>query len=279
VHRLTYASLALDARTQGMFNKWTSSKQDAIRGTVSRSRPFHTHQVSDVNTADRWRSDVLREIGQKVMEIQNAGLGEHKLRDLNDEINKLIKEKWFWEKRIIELGGPNYIRSAPKIEDGDGGLVRPLGVDGDRKGYKYFGAAKNLPGVKELFEAPDKKAVRRTRHQLNLHIDSGYYGYRDEEDGVLVKIEAEAEEKMREVEVARWDAEQKLREIESGGASSRKRGSKGGEQSFVAHVALPDDADIEKLVVEKKKRELLSKYMSDELIAQEAQAKKMMHKK
>ena len=116
-----------------MFNKWTSSKQDAIRGTVSRSRPFHTHQVSDVNTADRWRSDVLREIGQKVMEIQNAGLGEHKLRDLNDEINKLIKEKWFWEKRIIELVGPNYIRSAPKIEDGDGGLVRPLGVDGDRK--------------------------------------------------------------------------------------------------------------------------------------------------
>jgi pre-mRNA-splicing factor ISY1 len=130
-----------------------------------------------------------------------------------------------------------------------------------------------------LFEAPDKKAVRRTRHQLNLHIDSGYYGYRDEEDGVLVKIEAEAEEKMREVEMARWDAEQKLREIESGGASSRKRGSKGGGQSFVAHVALPDDADIEKLVVEKKKRELLSKYMSDELIAQEAQAKKMMHKK
>jgi len=263
-----------------MFNKWTTGKQDALRGTVSRSRPAHTHAVGDVNVADRWRSDVLREIGQKVMEIQNAGLGEHKLRDLNDEINKLCQEKWMWEKRIIELGGPNYIKSAPKIEDGDGGLVRPLGAAGDRKGYKYFGAAKNLPGVKELFQAPEKKAVRRTRHQLNLHIDSGYYGYRDEEDGVLLKIEAEAEAKMRDEEIARWEAERTLREIESGGASTRKRTSKSGaEQSFVAHVVLPEDADIEKIVVERKKRELLSKYMSDELIAQEAQAKKMMHKK
>ena len=42
-------------------------------------------------------------------QIQNAGLGEFRLRDLNDEINKLIREKRHWEKRIIKLGGPNYI--------------------------------------------------------------------------------------------------------------------------------------------------------------------------
>ena len=42
------------------------------------------------------------------MEIQNAALGEHKLRDLNDEINKLIREKGHWERRILELGGPDY---------------------------------------------------------------------------------------------------------------------------------------------------------------------------
>ena len=37
-----------------------------------------------------------------------AGLGEFKLRDLNDEINKLIREKRHWEDRIKELGGPDY---------------------------------------------------------------------------------------------------------------------------------------------------------------------------
>ena len=39
--------------------------------------------------------------------------------------------------------------------------------------------------------------VRRTRKQLYEHIDGDYYGYRDEEDGVLIKVEAEAEATMR----------------------------------------------------------------------------------
>lgn len=37
-----------------------------------------------------------------------AGLGEFRIRDLNDEINKLLREKGHWEFRINELGGPNY---------------------------------------------------------------------------------------------------------------------------------------------------------------------------
>lgn len=38
----------------------------------------------------------------------SAGLGEFKIRDLNDEINKLLREKGHWEVRIKELGGPDY---------------------------------------------------------------------------------------------------------------------------------------------------------------------------
>ena len=37
-----------------------------------------------------------------------AGLGEFRIRDLNDEINKLLREKRHWEDRILELGGPDY---------------------------------------------------------------------------------------------------------------------------------------------------------------------------
>lgn len=35
-------------------------------------------------------------------------MGEQRLKDLNDEINQMLKEKHTWENRILELGGPNY---------------------------------------------------------------------------------------------------------------------------------------------------------------------------
>lgn len=37
--------------------------------------------------------------------LATAGLGEFRIRDLNDEINKLLREKRRWEERIVELGG------------------------------------------------------------------------------------------------------------------------------------------------------------------------------
>ena len=207
---------------------------------------------------------VIRDIGRRVMEIQNAGLGEHKcvlvpsvihtlearteqchyavavhirqlwplhqsscsavvhciksgaahrrLRDLNDEINKLIREKGHWERRIVELGGPDYAKSAPKVtvmpvarvsevchtmscapprnifeqqipcpcaphahccslqipalrafcplqvQDSEGKEIRD-GVTGRGGGYRYFGAAKQLPGVRELFEKEPPRKV------------------------------------------------------------------------------------------------------------------------
>jgi len=77
---------------------------------------------------------------------KNPGLGEFKIRDVNDEINKLLRLKFQWELRIKELGGPDYKRIAPRMLDREG-----RDVPGNRTGYKYFGAAKDLPGVRELF--------------------------------------------------------------------------------------------------------------------------------
>ena len=92
---------------------------------------------------------IIRDLVKKVSDIQNASLGEHRIRDLNDEINNLIKEKIQWEERVRELGGRDY-KDSYKLLDADG--VELPGADG----YKYFGAAKNLPKVRELFqkEAP-----------------------------------------------------------------------------------------------------------------------------
>jgi pre-mRNA-splicing factor ISY1 len=68
---------------------------------------------------------------------------------------------------------------------------------GKGAGYRYFGAAKKLPGVKELFEKEKPRQLRRTRHEMYRHIDADYYGFRDDEDGVLVGLEVHAEKKMR----------------------------------------------------------------------------------
>jgi pre-mRNA-splicing factor ISY1 len=60
----------------------------------------------------------------------SAGLTDYEIRDLNDEINKLMREKGHWERQIVNLGGANYRRSTAML-DGDG-----KEVPGTR-GYKY----------------------------------------------------------------------------------------------------------------------------------------------
>jgi pre-mRNA-splicing factor ISY1 len=45
----------------------------------------------------------------------------------------------------------------------------------------------------------------------------------------------------------------------------------------VAHVPLPDQKDIEGMVLEKKKKDLMAKYASAELMALEAEAKDMLN--
>jgi pre-mRNA-splicing factor ISY1 len=47
-------------------------------------------------------------------------------------------------------------------------------------------------------------AVRRTRHQMNKNIDADYYGFRDEEDGILLKEEEEAEKALVAAAVLDW---------------------------------------------------------------------------
>lgn len=63
------------------------------------------------------------------------------------------------------------------------------------RGYMYFGAAKDLPGVKELFEQEPPAPPRKTRGELMKDIDADYYGYRDDDDGVLIPLERTAERK------------------------------------------------------------------------------------
>ncbi|KAI8469333.1 MAG: Isy1-like splicing factor [Monoraphidium minutum] len=281
-------------KAQSMLNRFLAGKEADKRGPKSR-RPYLATECGDLNEADKWRQQILREIGKKVMEIQNAGLGEHRIRDLNDEINKLIREKGHWEKRIVQLGGPDYAKTAPKITDSEGNAVE--GASGKGPGYRYFGAAKELPGVKELFEKEAPKIVRRTRFQMHKSITPDYYGFRDEEDGVLLRVEAEAEKRIQAQKLRDWEEREAEREAAlagtaaggagAGGAAKLKRGGRQGgggldekqEHQFVAYVPLPDQAAIEQRVLEKKKQDLLAKYTSDTLQQQQQEARALLNKK
>ena len=54
----------------------TAKQQEARE--PKQKRPYLATEVHDVVEADKWRQQILREIGRKVMEIQNAGLGDHR---------------------------------------------------------------------------------------------------------------------------------------------------------------------------------------------------------
>ncbi|KAI2531404.1 ISY1 splicing factor homolog [Homo sapiens] len=194
-------------------------------GKVKERRPFLASECTELPKAEKWRRQIIGEISKKVAQIQNAGLGEFRIRDLNDEINKLLREKGHWEVRIKELGGPDYGKVGPKMLDHEG-----KEVPGNR-GYKYFGAAKDLPGVRELFEKEPLPPPRKTRAELMKAIDFEYYGYLDEDDGVIVPLEQEYEKKRSQSRVSG-----KVESRERGSAGKRRKGRGGGRGGRDQHL-------------------------------------------
>nr|CAB3257060.1 pre-mRNA-splicing factor ISY1 homolog [Phallusia mammillata] len=261
-------------------------KMKLEEGKVVERRPYLATHCNSLRKCEKWRRQIIGEVSRKVSQIQNAGLPDFQLRDLNDEINKLMREKLHWEERIIELGGPNYKKIGPKMLDHDG-----KEVPGNR-GYKYFGAAKDLPGVRELFQKDAPKKAQKTRGQLMKFIDADYYGYRDEDDGVIVPLERELEETVVAEAVREWKEAEPLKEEEDSDIYSqvktettedgeeifqfREVETQEGARPFVAHVPVPSQQDVEDALLRRKKRELLEQYASEALQAQSAEAKTLM---
>jgi len=160
-------------------------------GTRGDRRPRMASACKSLRDCERWRGEILREISRKVSKIQDAGLTDYEVRDLNDEINKLMREKRHWENQIVALGGANYRRNVAMLDD-DGKEVPGT------KGYKYFGRAKDLPGVRELFQSRknEEEEENQTLAYYKKFMNQGpsYYGDLDEVDGKLLAYEQEAED-------------------------------------------------------------------------------------
>ena len=113
-------------------------------GTRADRRPRVPASCKSLRECERWRGEILREISRKVSKIQDgafvlsrflcnghpafrcpshsnlcssAGLTDYEVRDLNDEINKLLREKRNWENQIVALGGANYKRNVAMLDE------------------------------------------------------------------------------------------------------------------------------------------------------------------
>ncbi|MFH4981340.1 hypothetical protein AB6A40_008049 [Gnathostoma spinigerum] len=252
--------------------RWRRMKEEEEKGPVAK-RPNDVGECTNLNDAERYRRQVTTEVAKKIALIQNPGLGEFKIRDLNDEINKLLRVKYAWENRIVELGGQDYRKTAPKELNREGREVA------GNRGYKYFGAAKDLPGVRELFEKATIDTSRKNRTELIKFVDADYYGYMDDDDGLLVPLENDAETKARILAEKDWEENKDAwkakkayeddidiyrvdddsdEEIET--KQSAIVGDDGRE-TFVQHVVVPSQKEIEALIRQRKKAQLYDQFL------------------
>ncbi|PNF29705.1 Pre-mRNA-splicing factor ISY1-like protein [Cryptotermes secundus] len=231
--------------------RWRAAQVSGT-GKERERRPYLASECHDLPKAEKWRMQIIREIAKKVAQIQNAGLGESMIRDLNDQINKLLREKGHWERQIRELGGPDYAKVGPRMLD-HGGKEIP-----GNRGYIYFGAAKDFPGVRELFEQEPPSPPRKTSAELMKDIDADYHGYRVDNDGILTPLEQNEERQAIGTAVADW----KL----------KKETSIHGK----AEGSVPSQWEVEEALLRRKKQELIEKYASDSLIRQSEEVKDLL---
>lgn len=202
-------------KAQSMLFRFRAAQaaEAGILSTSHEHRPRAPSTISSIPMCEKWRGQVTRDISRKIQRIQDESLSDFQIRDLNDQINKLMKEKWGWERRIRELGGPNYMRGGGTAVDAEGRALPGAG-----KGYRYFGRAMQLPGVKEMFERAAKRHVRggdedeekrMAGHDMaRKNVNAAYFGYgKDEEDGSLLKYERKKEREAEQRFTAQGESE------------------------------------------------------------------------
>mmetsp|Transcript_45753 Transcript_45753/g.110900 ORF Transcript_45753/g.110900 Transcript_45753/m.110900 type:complete len:234 (+) Transcript_45753:106-807(+) len=224
-------------KARSMLNKWVKMREEGNQiAPVRGRRPRLATQCNHLADAEYYRNQIVREITADISKIQNPALGEHTLRDLNDEINRKMREKHHWNKRIKELGGLDFIKMERERQIEEGDLQTSLEGPG---GYRYFGAAKELPGVKELFEQAAAKKRARKKGEIVKHLTPSYYGWRDEEDGVLLELEEESYQKHKK---------QKMEEDDDGD-----------DEAVGDYLNAPSQEEVTAMLLAEKKKALLSK--------------------
>lgn len=142
----------------------TNNKPNRISKSIQqnhnnkRRRPRKPQSCNDVNEALKYRAQILREITNNLSRIHDLLLTEYQIRDINDSINNLLKERRNWEYRIKQLGGADFTN----IQLHNSKDLLSI------KGYKYFGRARDLPDVVKLLnEAKLEKDKLQNKNKNN----------------------------------------------------------------------------------------------------------------
>lgn len=177
-------------KAQSSLNRYHALKvkEAGVLESDPSARPKRVQLVDSIPQAERWRKIVISEITRRLARIEDSMINHQQIRDLNDELNKLFREKRAWEYHIKELGGNDYLTYGKNLSSV--GTFVPTDSAADVKGYRYFGRAKELPDVKRLLESSNKQANANARaNKLVLEerdseryrrLGPDYYGYEDE---------------------------------------------------------------------------------------------------
>lgn len=177
-------------KAQSALNRFQTYKnqQAGVLESNPQLRPKYVQLVESLPQAEKWRTVVLSEISIRLTRIQDPTISDFLVRELNEELNKLFREKRAWEYHVKSLGGNDYLLQGNLNATGILVPNDPLGV----KGYRYFGRAKELPDVKRLLEADanaksgkrNEKLVKLSKDAKNkereANLDLSYYGFNDE---------------------------------------------------------------------------------------------------
>jgi pre-mRNA-splicing factor ISY1 len=243
-----------EERNLNFLNRWVEIYKEI--STHSREkRPNNALECNNLQDCERWRKQILRDINGKVSDIQNSSLGEIRIRKLNDEINDLFKEKDNWEERIKMLGGVDYKKIAPKNYDIDGYEIP------NNEGYKYWGAAKDLPGVRELLIKKVPNLPNKNIMDVYKKININYYGNNEDEE---LEKQEKLEEEMLYLDYLDKNEEEgavKIRKLEDKNLRERKKQFKKENEELkqfeIIHKGVLFDENNNKIDEEKLKKEIL----------------------
>lgn len=212
------------------------SREAGVLDSDPNLRPKYVQSVESIPQAERWRTTIVTEISVKLTKINDPTIPEFEVRELNDSLNKLHREKRAWEHHIKQLGGNDYINF--------GGKTQRISV----KGTRYFGRARELAEVKQMLKGTAKPEVTKKDEAKEPGLE--YYGVfdggewnepiRTDLQSIFSEINAALGEHLLDAPVSTGG------EKETG--NEREKDTK----------KLPTSEDVERWIVERKKRELMA---------------------
>lgn len=108
-------------------------------------------------------------------------------------------------------------------------------------------------------------------------VDADYYGYRDDDDGILDPLEREAEAVAIDRLEAEWIEKRKTKgkSVPDFKALEAEK-AKVEEEVKNYFIQVPSQKEIEQKIIDLKKKMLLEQYVSPEITTKEAESKKLL---